>query len=341
MGGWCKKRVSQSRGHHVSQVYINTEPHQLPIIYREEYNVHFGGIEKLHPFDASKWGHIFQYLKDSNIIDEKTVTKPNEVQQEDLLLVHTARYLKSLKWSWNVALIAEIPPLMFVPNFIVQASYLRPMRYQTGGTILAGKLALEHGWAINIGGGFHHCSRDKGGGFCPYADITLLIQFLFQYEHRRVKSAMIVDLDAHQGNGYERDFINHDNVYILDIYNCGIYPKDKRAKASIRRCVELKHFTEDNEYLHKVEENLEEALREFHPDVLVYNAGTDILDGDRLGLLAISGQGIIRRDELVFMKARERRVPIVMLTSGGYLKKTARIIADSIQNLHDVGLISK
>lgn len=71
-------------------------------------------------------------------------------------------------------------------------------RFQTGGSILAGKLALERGWAINLGGGFHHCSRDKGGGFCPYADITLLVQFLFQYEHQRVKSAMIVDLDAHQ-----------------------------------------------------------------------------------------------------------------------------------------------
>jgi histone deacetylase 11 len=71
-------------------------------------------------------------------------------------------------------------------------------RFQTGGSILAGKLALERGWAINLGGGFHHCSRDKGGGFCPYADITLLVQFLFQYEYKRVKSAMIVDLDAHQ-----------------------------------------------------------------------------------------------------------------------------------------------
>ncbi|CAG2064799.1 unnamed protein product, partial [Timema podura] len=72
------------------------------------------------------------------------------------------------------------------------------MRFQTGGSILAGKLALERGWAINIGGGFHHCSSNKGGGFCPYADITLLINFLLKYEQQHVKSAMIVDLDAHQ-----------------------------------------------------------------------------------------------------------------------------------------------
>lgn len=71
-------------------------------------------------------------------------------------------------------------------------------RFQTGGTILAGKLALERGWAINIGGGFHHCSATKGGGFCPYGDISLLLRFLFLLESSRVKSAMIVDLDAHQ-----------------------------------------------------------------------------------------------------------------------------------------------
>lgn len=324
---------------YTTKLYVDITRDQLPIIYRKEYNVHFVGLEKLHPFDARKWGHIFKFLKNASLVNDDTIVKPNEAQQDDLLLVHTIRYLKSLKWSWRVAMIAEIPPLALVPNCMVQSSYLRPMRYQAGGSVLAGKLALERGWAINIGGGFHHCSRDRGGGFCPYADITLLIHFLFQHD-KRVKLAMIVDLDAHQGNGHERDFINHKNVYIMDVYNAGIYPRDKRAKQGIRRSVALSHLTEDSDYLYLIEKNLEEALSEFHPDILVYNAGTDILRGDRLGLLAISPQGIIRRDELVFMKARERRIPIAMVTSGGYLKETARIIADSILNLFDKGLIS-
>ncbi|PNF15397.1 Histone deacetylase 11 [Cryptotermes secundus] len=243
MGGLCKKRVSDSQESHVSQIYISTEPHQLPIIYREEYNVHFGGIEKLHPFDAAKWGHIFQYLKDADIVNENTVTKPNEVQQEDLLLAHTARYLKSLKWSWNVALIAEIPPLMFVPNFLVQASYLRPMRFQTGGSILAGKLALERGWAINLGGGFHHCSRDKGGGFCPYADITLLVQFLFQYEHQRVKSAMIVDLDAHQAVILMNSNDSHWSLQSIAWLSCLTVSCKVLATHFARMCFFLTHFS--------------------------------------------------------------------------------------------------
>lgn len=132
----------------------------------------------------------------------------------------------------------------FFPNFIFIFS-----RFQTGGSILAGKLALERGWSINLGGGFHHCSARKGGGFCIYADITLLIHFLFKYYSDRVKKIMIVDLDAHQGNGHERDFKNNPNIYILDVFNKNIYPNDAEAKKSIRRKVELDFYTHDNEYL--------------------------------------------------------------------------------------------
>ena len=97
----------------------------------------------------------------------------------------------------------------------------------------AAQLALVRGWAFNIGGGFHHCCAEMGGGFCAYADITLAVRFLFErtdIEGRVVSKAMIVDLDAHQGNGYARDFMGDDRVYILDVYNADIYPHDTYAK---------------------------------------------------------------------------------------------------------------
>ncbi|OWK02420.1 HDAC11, partial [Cervus elaphus hippelaphus] len=154
-----------------------------------------------------------------------------------------------------------------------------------------------------------------------------------------ISKATIVDLDAHQGNGHERDFMGDKRVYIMDVYNRHIYPGDRFAKQAIRRKVELDWGTEDDEYLQKVERNLEKALQEHRPDVVVYNAGTDILEGDRLGGLAISPQGIVKRDELVFRMVRGRQLPILMVTSGGYQKRTARIIADSILNLYSLGLI--
>ncbi|XP_075288799.1 histone deacetylase 11 isoform X3 [Opisthocomus hoazin] len=272
-----------------------------PIIYSPDYNITFMGLEKLHPFDAGKWGKVINFLKEEKLIADDLIVQAREATDEDLLVVHTRRYLNKLK---------------------------------------AGKLAVDRGWAINVGGGFHHCSSDKGGGFCAYADITLAIKFLFE-RVQGVSKATIIDLDAHQGNGHERDFMDDHRVYIMDAYNRYIYPGDGFAKRAIKRRVELEWGTEDTEYLQKVHTHVEGALNELKPDIIVYNAGTDILDGDPLGGLAISPQGIVKRDEVVFKAARSRRIPILMVTSGGYQKRTARIIADSILNLHNLGLIDK
>ncbi|XP_069500081.1 histone deacetylase 11 isoform X2 [Ambystoma mexicanum] len=147
-----------------------------PIVYSSDYNITFMGMEKLHPFDAGKWGKVVNFLKEESLIEDDTLVLAREASEEDLLVVHTRQYLNKLKWSCVVASITEIPPLLCLPNCVVQRKVLKPLRTQTGGTIMAGKLAMERGWAINVGGGFHHCSGDKGGGFCAYADITLAIK---------------------------------------------------------------------------------------------------------------------------------------------------------------------
>jgi hypothetical protein len=104
-------------------------------------------------------------------------------------------------------------------EFMISCSLL----VQVGGTVLSAKLAKDKGWAINLGGGFHHCCSNEGGGFCAYADITLTIQFAF--ERLGISRVMIIDLDAHQGNGHEHDFMNNKSIYILDMYNSDIYPR--------------------------------------------------------------------------------------------------------------------
>ncbi|XP_056130557.1 histone deacetylase 11 isoform X1 [Lampris incognitus] len=333
-----KENNEKKKGFLPTELYTSVPRTCMPIVYHPDYNITFMGLEKLHPFDAGKWGKVIHYLKEEQFITDGNIVEAREATEEDLLMVHTKRYLNRLKWSLVVATITEIPPLMFLPNFLVQRKVLKPLRTQTGGTIMAGKLAIDRGWAINVGGGFHHCSRDKGGGFCAYADITLAIKFLFE-KIEGISKATIIDLDAHQGNGHERDFLDDKRVFIMDVYNRFIYPGDGYAKRAIKRKVELDWGTEDSEYLHEVELHSEGTLNEVRPDIIVYNAGTDILDGDPLGGLSISPQGIIERDEIVFRAAKRRGIPILMVTSGGYQKKTARIIADSILNLHRQGLI--
>lgn len=162
------------------------------------------------------------------------------------------------------------------------------MRYQVGGSVLASELALQNGWGINLGGGFHHCSSSHGGGFCAYADISLIIHKLL-VEEQKLNKVMIVDLDAHQGNGHGRDFLSNANVFIFDMYNAFIYPRDHVAKAGIDIAVELKPHTNDEAYLAKLRKFLDLSLSKFHPDMIVYNAGTDILLGDPLGLLDVTG----------------------------------------------------
>uniref|UniRef100_A0A8C6MN43 Histone deacetylase 11 n=1 Tax=Moschus moschiferus TaxID=68415 RepID=A0A8C6MN43_MOSMO len=244
---------------HPTQLYQPVPDSRWPIVYSPRYNITFLGLEKLHPFDAGKWGKVISFLKEEKLLSDSMLVEAREASDEDLLVVHTRRYLNELKFLFD---------------------------------------------------------RVEG-----------------------ISKATIVDLDAHQGNGHERDFMGDKRVYIMDVYNRHIYPGDRFAKQAIRRKVELEWGTEDGEYLQKVERNLGRALQEYRPDVVVYNAGTDVLEGDRLGGLAISAQGVVKRDELVFRIVRGHQLPILMVTSGGYQKRTARIIADSILNLYGLGLI--
>ncbi|KAM3717961.1 Histone deacetylase [Dirofilaria immitis] len=320
-----------------SKLYKKIEQDQLPIVYHPIYNISFCGMERCHPFDSRKWGRVYETLLQSGMFEERQTIMPLEASMDDLRVVHTSIYLSSLRCPCYVAKIIEVTPVAFIPPCIINKILLTPFRYHTGGTILAAKLALTSGWAINIGGGFHHASRSKGGGFCIYADITLALTFLFT--NQLISKAMIIDLDAHQGNGHENDFSGDNRVYILDMFNNRIYPNDLRARRAIRRSVHLHIGTQDAEYLFLLSSNLEEVLSEFRPDIIVYNAGTDCLRGDPLGLLSISSKGIRKRDEIVFKMARDRHIPIVMLLSGGYMPNTHRVIAKSILNLHDKNLL--
>uniref|UniRef100_A0A0N4U4Q8 Histone deacetylase 11 n=1 Tax=Dracunculus medinensis TaxID=318479 RepID=A0A0N4U4Q8_DRAME len=321
-----------------SKLHISIKSDQWPIVYHHFYNISFFGIEKLHPFDSQKWGRVYAKLIESGMIREDQFVLASEATYNDLRVAHAACYLNSLNCSFNVARCVEVFFVAFLPSCIVDRYLLRSFRYQTGGSIMAAKLALERNWAINVGGGFHHASRTRGGGFCVYADITLALKFLF-LKHL-IKRAMIVDLDAHQGNGHERDFSGDRRVYIFDMFNCQIYPNDKIAREAITRPVPLLIGTSDGEYIQQLLDNLNNALLEFTADIIIYNAGTDCLDGDALGLLSLSAKAVIKRDEIVFGLARQHHIPIVMLTSGGYMRNSYEVIARSILNLHEKRLIT-
>lgn len=172
-----------------------------------------------------------------------------------------------------------------------------------------------------------------------YADIPLAIK-MAQEKNPGLK-VMVVDLDAHQGNGCstllkdESIFKNPDLVTIFDVHNKNKYPNghDKGAQKGVLYNYGISSKTTDNEYLTIVKDGLGAALETIKPDLIIYNAGTDILKGDHVGGLNISKEAIIKRDELVFGHALNRKIPIVMVLSGGYTDQSHEVIEESIENL--------
>lgn len=304
---------------------------KLPIVYTDQYNISFMGLENLHPFDSKKYGRVFGMLSERLAFDRCDIYQPEEIAEEELLEIHFPDYLESLKNSSTVAQIAEVPLLRTLPNSILQNGLLSPMRYATAGTILGAELALEQGWAINLSGGYHHAKRDSGSGFCFFADIPLAVKRLLKLNPGiRI---LIIDLDAHQGNGVSDTLQSMSDVSILDIYNYEVFPGDLAAEKKVHFPCPVPAYIEDADYLSMVERVVPEAMDVSQTDFVIYNAGTDIYKDDPLGAMRISREGIIQRDEIVFSTAKERGIPVLMLLSGGYTKSSASIIADSIENL--------
>lgn len=322
---------------------------KVPIVYHPQYDLLSSGpleicAKCLHDFDPNKYSQVYNYLVKSIGIKEDQFYTPEIVTEEDLLLVHSKEYLTTLNDVLNIIKIAGLPInriLMLVITIAeMQNRLLTPMRYGTGGTILGCELALEYGWAINLSGGYHHAKPNFGGGLCFFNDIAIAIHKLRLSLKRKNDhfdetqfNVLIVDLDAHQGNGHEEIFMNDPNVFIFDIYNCLIYPKDEHAKAGIKFNYPVESGIDDDLYMKILMENLPEAIEQARPNLIIYNAGTDPFVEDSLGEMNVSKVGLIHRDEIVFKAAKAQGIPILMVLSGGYSKQSAEIISHSIENL--------
>ena len=304
---------------------------KLPIIYNEEYNISIIGLENFHPFDTKKYEKVYEHLTETFSLNEDDFYIPEMVSNESLLLVHTAEYLESLNESSVIADIAELSPLEYLPNSLLQSSILEPMKYAVQGTITGAELALEKGWAINLSGGYHHAKSDEGSGFCFFADINIAVEKLWQKDS--TLKVLVVDLDAHQGNGHEATFKDDDRVFIFDIYNEDIYPQDYEAARYIDYNNPVPYGTGCNEYMNLLKEKLPQAIKECLPDLIIYNAGTDIFEEDELGGFEVSAKGIVERDGFVFRQALDSKIPVLMVLSGGYSPKSGTIIGVSIENI--------
>jgi histone deacetylase 11 len=300
----------------------------VPIIYHPRYNITAFGLEQRHPFDSRKYRRIHDALIARGLRRRRNFHRPRPVGRRDLLKVHTPEYLHSLRSPEALARILEVPIVGRVPGWLIDWRVLRPMRYATGGTILACRLALEHGVAINLGGGFHHAASGWGGGFCVYADVPLAAKIL--HDEGRVGRVLVVDLDAHQGNGTAAVFHGWDWAFILDLYGWDIFPVRKEPEDYP---LKVGPGMAGREYLAIIRDNLPGVLEAVRPDLVVYNAGSDPFVDDPLTRFRLNEADLADRDLLVAAEVRERGIPMAMVLSGGYSSQSWRIHADAIEGI--------
>lgn len=308
---------------------------QIPIVYNDEFNVRFWGLEKFHPFDSTKYEKIMKSLSDEFGIDEKKIISVKAATKEVLLDVHEESYLDALTQDYKLMQrITEIP-LFFLPNSVIQHKLNRPMRYQVSGTMAAMAAAVQLGWGICIGGGMHHAHASAGAGWCAYSDWYLGLRRLRAASGGRITRAMYIDLDVHQGNGVARDKLRFEDsdLFILDMYNGDLWPRDDYAKESMNVDAAYKCGIVDKDYLEALKTCLKRSFGRFKPDIVMYNAGTDVLVGDPLGNCKVSSDGVILRDQMVWEAALANGAPICMALSGGYAKESAALISSSLKNL--------
>lgn len=229
-----------------------------------------------------------------------------------LALAHTPGYIQAIS-DGSVA-----PPVIREIGFPWSPAMAERARRSVGATISACRVALREGIAANIAGGTHHAYADKGGGFCVFNDAAVASRLMQAEQARQGRAGLrvaIVDLDVHQGNGTARIFRDDPTVFTLSLHGARNFPFRKEPSDLD---VDLPDGTGDDAYLHALTLALDELGRRFDPHLVIYLAGADPHEGDRLGRLKLTWDGLEARDRQVFDWAWQRGLPLAFAMAGGY-----------------------
>ncbi len=230
----------------------------------------------------------------------------------ELALAHTPAYINAIANGTADARVMREIGFPWSPAMAERA------RRSVGATISACRAAFRSGISANVAGGTHHAYADKGGGFCVFNDAAVasrLMQAEWARSRRAPLKVAIVDLDVHQGNGTARIFRDDPTVFTLSMHGQKNFPFRKEASSLD---VDLPDGCGDDEYLHALDIALDELERHFDPGLVIYLAGADPHEGDRLGRLKLTWDGLEARDRRVFDWAWQRSVPLAFAMAGGY-----------------------
>jgi acetoin utilization deacetylase AcuC-like enzyme len=306
----------------------------LRLVYSEDEILPIGN----HLFRSDKYRAVRQRLLQSGAFSESDFIPAPPCQEDDLLLVHTKRWVDKLTHG-TLSVREELELELPYSRALVEAFW-----QVTGGSIEAARRALDNGCCVHLGGGFHHAFADHGEGFCLINDVAVAIRVV--QREGRVERALVIDCDAHQGNGtasifgtggpqpfpfpsWSASLLNPKraanvktsavrDVFTLSLHQESNYPHWKPA-SSID--VNLPDGTTDDEYLEWLKSSLNSARERFEPELICYVAGADPYRGDQLAGLGLTIEGLKQRDLMVYNFAREHGFPIMTTLAGGYAMK--------------------
>lgn len=252
-----------------------------------------------------------------------TVSSSRSASHDELLLVHDGVYMQRVEageLSRREVLALGLP---WSTELVERA------RRSVGATIMATEAALSEGTAANLGGGTHHAFPDSGRGFCVYNDVVVAL--LAARRAGRIERAIVVDLDVHQGDGTHFALDGDEAAFTFSINGFGNYPFH-RVAGDLE--LDLPNGTGDECYLAELSRLLPVALERARPDICYYLAGADPYEHDRLGRLALTKEGLGRRDALVQDALRSAGIPTVITLAGGYAERIEDTVEINVATLH-------
>ena len=271
-----------------------------------------------HRFPMTKYRRLREVLLAQHVVDESDLVVPAPAEWDDIRLAHCAAYVEAVA---NGTLTADAQRRI---GFPWSPGMVERSRRSVGATIAAARHVMTSGErvAANLAGGTHHAFSDRGAGYCVFNDVAVAARVLLR--DSLIKRAVVVDCDVHQGDGTAAIFRDDPHVFTMSLHGATNFPFRKEIGDLD---VTFPDGARDDEYLAALAMHLPEVLDGSAPEVVFYLAGADPYEGDRLGKLSLTIDGLVRRDRFVFEQCRIRSIPVVVTMAGGYCPDVEAIVA--------------
>ncbi|TGD95791.1 histone deacetylase family protein [Methylobacterium nonmethylotrophicum] len=275
----------------------------VPVVFHPAYEA---PLPAGHRFPMGKYGRLAAAIAARGLVPEGFVT-PEPASPDLIGLAHDASYVEQVVTG---TVPRAIERAIGLP---VDAGVARRSLAACGGTLLAARLALQGGLAGSTAGGSHHGRREAGGGFCVFNDVA--VAALALKGEGTIRRALIIDLDVHQGDGTADCLRDEPDLFTFSMHAERNYPTDK-VPGDLD--IGLPDGLADDDYLAALHQHVPRLLDDVRPDLVFYNAGVDPHRDDRLGRLALTDDGLRRREHHVVGETRRRGIPLAAVIGGGY-----------------------